>query len=244
MNRDILRFIPLALLVCAAAPSGAASAPVTELSGNGAVERLERMLHARNQMQLDMQGQLDRMASELNVLRGTVERNSFDINQMLERQRDIYKEIDGLRKTPKAATNSTDLPTPVSLKEAYSSNQEENTHYDNAVNLILKEKKYTAAIDAFNKFLTQYPNSVYKANTHYWLGQLYFSKSNLDSATIHFTEVNQIKDAKKRADALFKLGLIAEKKGDAIQASTIFKQVIKEFPATTLASQARKKLLK
>lgn len=242
MNRNILRFIPLALLVSAAAPLAAALAPVTELGDNSAVKRLERMLEARNQMQLDMQTQLDHMAGELDQLRGTIERNSFDINQMMERQRDIYKEIDALRNVNSAPQVPIEIEKSSGSKEVYSKDKSENARYGAAVDLILKEKNYSGAIDAFNAFLKKYPQSVYQANAHYWLAQLYLSKNDLKTATMHFSTVSKIKGSNKRADAMFKLGVIEKKQGNANKANTYFNQVITEYPDTSLAVQAKKEM--
>ncbi len=84
INSNSVRTLALALLVSVAAPVAATSAPVTEVGAGGTtVDRLERMLQARNQMQLDMQRQLDQMAQELSTLRGNVERNSYEIKQVL-----------------------------------------------------------------------------------------------------------------------------------------------------------------
>ncbi len=103
INSNSVRILALALLVSVAAPAAATSAPVTEVgAGGSAVDRLERMLQARNQMQLDMQRQLDQMAQELSTLRGSVERNSYEIKQMVERQRDLYREVDTLRTAKQA----------------------------------------------------------------------------------------------------------------------------------------------
>ncbi|SKA52686.1 tol-pal system protein YbgF [Enterovibrio nigricans] len=245
MNSNTLRCLSLALLVSAAAPVAAAPAPVTELGGSSggssSVERLERMLEARNQMQLDMQRQLDQMAGELDNLRGTVERNSYELNQMLERQRDLYREIDTLRnaKPAPAPEAKPEAPAPT---EKYSTDQTENAEYDAAVNLILKEKNYVGATEAFNAFLAKYPESIYTPNAHYWLGQLYFSKSELDAAKKHFTAVSQFAKSSKRADALLKLGIVAQRQGDTAGANTLFQSVIKEYPGTTTANQAEKQL--
>ncbi|WP_407330704.1 tol-pal system protein YbgF [Enterovibrio sp. 27052020O] len=241
MNSNTLRALSLALLVSAAAPVAAAPAPVTELGSGSSVERLERMLAARNQMQLDMQRQLDQMAGELDQLRGTVERNSYELNQMLERQRDLYREIDTLRNAKPAAAAEAN-PEESESKESYSSNQSENAEYDAAVNLILKEKNYAGATEAFNAFLVKYPESIYKPNAHYWLGQLYFSKNDLGAAKLHFTAVSEAKKSSKRADAMLKLGMIAEKEGDVATAKSLFNSVVSEYPGTTTAKQAQKQL--
>ncbi|RMZ62321.1 YbgF trimerization domain-containing protein, partial [Vibrio anguillarum] len=75
----------------------AAPAPVSDLSNSSSastsraqqsssesnVQRLERLLENRNSVQLKMQQQLDDMALEISELRGQLERNSYDMQQML-----------------------------------------------------------------------------------------------------------------------------------------------------------------
>ncbi|GAL05333.1 TPR repeat containing exported protein [Photobacterium aphoticum] len=154
MNSNTMRKLALTLLVGAATQAVAAPAPVTELNSSssaqgGSLERLERMIEARNQVQLDMQRQLDQLATEMDELRGVVERNSYDLSQMLERQRELYREVDALsRAKPQATTTpaATDSSAPT---ESYAANVNENEAYEAAVNLILKDKNYTGAITAF-----------------------------------------------------------------------------------------------
>ncbi|ATF10427.1 tol-pal system protein YbgF [Candidatus Enterovibrio altilux] len=245
MNSNTLRFFSLALLVNVTASVVATPATVTELGGgsSSSAERLERMLEIRNQMQMNMQRQLAQIADELDEMRGTVEENSHTLNQILERQRNLYKEIDILHNAKRESVVENKLKKP-STSEVYSSNQFENEEYDAAVNLILKEKNYTGATQAFNIFLIEYPQSIYKPNAHYWLGQLYFSKSELDLAKQHFDAVSHHAKSSKRADALLKLGMIADRQGDKVNAQILFQNVIKEYPRTTTASQAEKQMKK
>jgi tol-pal system protein YbgF len=239
INSNSVRTLALALLVSVAAPVAATSAPVTEVgAGSTTVDRLERMLQARNQMQLDMQRQLDQMAQELSTLRGNVERNSYEIKQVVERQRDLYREVDTLR-TAKQATPAPKDTAKDASPVSFTDDKSENAAYEAAVNLILKEKDYQGATKAFKAFLAQYPESVYTANAHYWLGQLYFSKNNFEQANQEFTAVSEFKDSNKRADALLKLGLIAQKEGNGNQAKQYFQQVIDTYPDSTSAKQAK-----
>ncbi|PSW18689.1 tol-pal system protein YbgF [Photobacterium sanctipauli] len=245
MNSNKMRCLALTLLVGAATQVVAAPAPVTELSGSSAqgdsLERLERMIEARNQVQLDMQRQLDQLATEMDELRGIVERNSYDLSQMLERQRELYREVDALSR--QAPAKAAEKPAEESKStETYTGNVSENEAYESAVNLILKEKDYTGAIAAFKGFLTTYPESAYKPNAHYWLGQLYFTQSQLSEAGEQFNAVASFKDSNKRADALLKLGIIAERSKKADEAKKYYQDVISSYPGSTSARQAENNL--
>ncbi|PCS21597.1 tol-pal system protein YbgF [Candidatus Enterovibrio escicola] len=243
MDSNTLRYLSLALLVCVAAK--VAAIPVIELGSgsSSSFEHLERMLEVRNQMQIDMQRQLAQMAGELDELHGGVEKNRHELKQIVERQRELYREIDTLRNA--GPVSSVELKTEqLNSSEVYSNNQSENRAYDTAVKLILKEKNYMGATDAFNTFLTEYPESVYMPNAHYWLGQLYFINNSLNLAKRHFNAVSTFAKSSKRADALLKLGMIAQKQGDSVAANTLFQRVINEYVGTTTANQAEKKLKK
>lgn len=241
-----MRSLAFTLLVGAATQVAAAPAPVTELKGDSAqggdsLARLERMIEARNQVQLDMQRQLDQLASEMDELRGIVERNSYDLSQMLERQRELYREVDALSRQPQKEVEDTSKSDPAST-ETYTSNVSENEAYEKAVNLILKEKDYPGAVKAFQGFLSTYPESVYKPNAHYWLGQLYFTQNQLAEAGEHFNAVASFSDSNKRADAMLKLGVIAERSKKPDEAKKLYQEVINLYPDSTSSRQAERNL--
>lgn len=127
----------LALLMSAATPVVAAPAPVTDVTGTSgsSLERIERLLEARNQVQLDMQRQLQQLSGEVDQLRGMVEQNSYQLKQVVDRQRDLYRELDQLSQQAPAAAAKTETPA-----GNYSSNLSENESYDHAVALVLEKK--------------------------------------------------------------------------------------------------------
>ena len=235
-SNKIMRQFALVLLVGAATQVVAAPASAANL------QTLERMLEAQGQSQLQVQRQLDQMSADIDNIRGKVERNSYDIKQMKERQRQLYNDVDKLSRQPVKAVPTAKEATKAPV-EAYSKNMSENDAYQNAVNLILKKKDYQGATQAFETFLTTYPNSVYKPNASYWLGQLHFSQNDLVKATKNFEVVVSIKDSSKRADALLKLGVIAERNNDTVKAMSYYTDVEKEYPNSTSAKHAQSALV-
>lgn len=240
-NSNLSRFFSLVLLVSAAAQVAAAPAPVTSIRGNSSeIQRLERLLDARTQVQVYQQQQLAEMERELDELRGIVEQNNHLVQQLQNRQRDLYNEIDALKQTKNDSAKSSPAANKNDVKIV--ANDSESTLYEAAVDLILKKKNYAGAIQAFNGFLAKYPKSSYAPNAYYWLGQLYLGKEELDESKKYFAKVLDYKDSNKRAEALVKLGIIATKQKDPINAKKYFGQVIKQFPESTSASQAKKLL--
>ncbi|OCH15505.1 MULTISPECIES: tol-pal system protein YbgF [unclassified Aliivibrio] len=248
---NLKRLIPLTLLASAATLVVAAPAPVTDLNAtstsstpasSSSIERLERLIQSRNQIQLQLQQQLDGLSEELSEMRGMVERNTYDLEQMLERQRQLYIEIDTLRTAkPVPVATPTDA-TDASSSGAYATDTNENEAYQNAVDLILKKKDYAGATKAFQDFVAAYPDSVYNSNAHYWLGQLYFAQKNDIEAAKSFAKVVSYSDSNKRADALLKLGELAKRNNNNAAATKYYQKVLKEYPDSTTAKTADKQL--
>ena len=258
MFSNTKRVILLSLLASAANTAFAAPAPVSDLnstatnstssssrsaSNESDIERLERLLQNRNLVQLQMQQQMDDMALEISELRGELERNSYDMKQMLERQRELFIELDRVRGEVKAAGTATvAVAASEGSKEAsgtFSTDVDEQTAYQNAVDMILKQRDYTGAITAFQQFQKDFPDSTFTPNSHYWLGQLYFAKKQDKEAVKSFAAVVSYKDSNKRADALVKLGDIAARNNNEAQAKKYYQQVVTEYPNSASAKVAQ-----
>ena len=222
----------------------AASAPVEDIAGGSSDERiarLERIVKARQQAEFENQRRLDTLQQEVLDLRGLTEQQNYQINQMLQRQRQLYDEIANL--SSKASAPAAVAASNVAASSANGSSLDETATYEQAVNLVLKERKYDEAIPAFRSFIKQYPDSTYAANANYWLGQLLYNKSEFDEAKQAFsTVVNKFSDSTKRGDSLVKLGMIAEKVGDNTTAKKYYQQVIKEYANSAAARIAQQQL--
>ncbi|GLS84368.1 tol-pal system protein YbgF [Paraferrimonas haliotis] len=227
----------------------AAPAPVEDAtSGSRSVttsktEQLQRMLNASNRLQLEMQQRIDALQQEVLELRGANEQQAYQLNQMQQRQRQIYDEITRLSDQLAAGGGSAaSAATPASTGAAIGSLSEADA-YQEAVNLVLKQREYEKAIPAFEAFLAQYPQSEYAANANYWLGQLLFNKNDLGAAKTAFARVNSdYPKSSKRADSMVKLGMIAEKEGQQSRAKQLYDQVLKEYSGSAAARLAQQQL--
>lgn len=225
----------------------AAPAPVEDLAGGSSddrLARLERIVKSRQQSEIDMQRRLDTLQQEVLDLRGLTEQQNYQIEQMQQRQRQLYDEMANLS-SKAAVTPAASVPaTAVTANaNAAASSLSETASYENAVNLVLKERKYDEAIPAFRAFTKQYPDSVYAANANYWLGQLLFNKSEFAEAKQAFnTVVVRFSDSSKRGDSLVKLGMIAEKTGDKAGANQYYQQVLKDYANSAAARIAQQQL--
>ncbi|WP_260258815.1 tol-pal system protein YbgF [Vibrio intestinalis] len=254
MFSNLKQVFTLTLLASAANLAFAAPAPVSDIGSSSSsssfssnetdVQRLERLLENRNRVQLQMQQQLNDMALEISELRGQIEKNNYDMQQMLQRQRELFIELEKVRNQAAApAVVPQEQPADNSEPQGtFSTNVDEQTAYQNAVDLILEKRDYKGAIEAFNKFQKDYPNSSFTPNSHYWLGQLYFANKQDKEAVKSFASVIAYKDSNKRADALVKLGDIATRNNNSEQANKYYQQVVSEYPDSASAKIAQEKL--
>jgi len=258
-----LKYTLLTAIALAHAGAIANPAPVTDINRNrsvisnsqqaqpaGTLEQrlaeLERIVQARSEAQLRMAQQLQLLLDEVSELRGVTETHTYQLDEILQRQRDIYQEIDR-RVSAVQTTPSANIPTipvntsaPAAGAAVYSSDVSENEAYDKAVNMVLKDRRYDAAIPEFENFIKSYPDSGYAPNAHYWLGQLLFNNNELAKAKTHFERVvSNFPDSGKVADALLKLGQVAERENDKNTALRYYRQLLEKQPNATSAKLAQ-----
>ncbi|ALB54265.1 cell division protein CpoB [Cronobacter universalis] len=251
----------LSLLVGVAAPWAAnAQAPISDV-GSGSVEdrvvQLERISNAHSQLLTQLQQQLSDNQSDIDALRGQIQENQYQLNQIVERQKQILLQMDSLtngnggaaaaqsgdqaqngaaQATPDAGASAPAASAPTQSGDA-------NTDYNAAIALVQDKSRQDEAITAFSNFIKQYPDSTYQPNAHYWLGQLNYNKGKKDDAAYYFASVvKNYPKSPKAADAMFKVGVIMQDKGDTAKAKAVYQQVISKYPGSEGAKQAQKRL--
>ncbi|EPO1790379.1 cell division protein CpoB [Cronobacter turicensis] len=252
----------LSLLVGVAAPWAAnAQAPISDV-GSGSVEdrvvQLERISNAHSQLLTQLQQQLSDNQSDIDSLRGQIQENQYQLNQIVERQKQILLQMDSLSNGNGGAAaaqggdqaqNGAAQATPdagasaPAATSAPTQSGDANTDYNAAIALVQDKSRQDEAITAFSNFIKQYPDSTYQPNAHYWLGQLNYNKGKKDDAAYYFASVvKNYPKSPKAADAMFKVGVIMQDKGDTAKAKAVYQQVISKYPGTEGAKQAQKRL--
>lgn len=246
-----------ALLCLGVTGASLAQAPVVDLNDSEIAERLsvlERIVDSRTASQQRMQTQLNDLQSDIDAIRGSIELHNHQLEKLLERQRELFLELD--RRFEDVQANSVKIAndianingeqnttSPTTTEVTLPENDDEQGTYQAAVDLILKDKDYESAIPAFRTFLDLYPNSELTANAHYWLGQLLYRKQSYNEAKLEFSEVvNKFTASPKRADSILKLGLIEKSIGNLSAAEQFFNQVVTEYPDSTPARLANQQL--
>jgi len=209
--------------------------------------------------------QLQQMQDEISRLRGIVEVQQNDIQQMKQEALDRYKDLDsrigagGAPVAPAANNSASDGGVnaggaPVAPAAGAAAGQapqtssepgdpaKEKLYYDAAFDLI-KAKDFDKASQAFSAFLRKYPNSQYAGNAQYWLGEVNLAKGDLQGAGQAFAKVSQLypKHAKV-PDSLYKLADVERRLGHTDKVKGILQQVVAQYPGTSAAQLAQRDL--
>ena len=252
--------LSLSLLIGVAAPWAANAQASISSVGSGSVEdrvtTLERISNAQAQLMQQLQQQMSDNQRDIDALRGQIQQNTYQLNQVVERQKQLYQQIDSLSSAStsggqQAAGSNAAADTgaaaiagaAASSDSAPAQTGDANSDYNAAVALILEKKQYDQAISALQAWVKRYPDSTYQPNANYWLGQLNYNKGKKDDAAYYYaTVVKNYPKSPKAAEALLKVGVIMQEKKDTAKAKAVFQQVIKLYPDTESAKQAQKRL--
>ena len=199
--------------------------------------------------------QFQQVQDDVAELRGIVEEQSHQIEQLKAQQKEQYLDIDrrlsalqgqpasgGAGPTTVAAVRPAQVRpgAPMDTGPAAAGNAEQDA-YTAAYNSA-KSNRFTEAIAAFNQLLVMYPKGKYAGNSYYWLGELYLKlpEPALEKSRQSFAQVvNQFKDNAHVSEAMFKLGVVYDRLGDKAKALEYLKRVQAEYPGTPGAKLAQ-----
>lgn len=251
---------------------GVAAAPINHVSTGASNETritaLERISESQSQLIQQLQQYLNDTQSEIDVLRGEVQQSTYQLQQVVERQKNLYQRLDELKSSDKAAIVGRDTLDQEKDNIGFSSGQivsaiprqdmatqtEENglttakngnpeVAYNQALASLLEKKQPDKAMAEFQSFIDSYPTSSYVSNAHYWLGQIDYNKGNKDAASFHFaTVVKNYPKGSKAPDALYKVGNIMQEEGETDKARAVYQRLIKEYPNAAVADKAKQRL--
>lgn len=213
--------------------------------------------------------QNEALKQELNELRGLIETQQHEIEQLKKSQQDFYKELDKrlvqLSKNTPAKSQSMVSVKPIPIEKSSASAiamvpVEHNTvapvvatekdAYEAAYNLV-RTKQYVEATKAFQDYLNRFPTGERTPGAYFWLGEIYMvqwqaepeQQALLDKAAEAFLNVtSKFPNHQKVPDALLKLGLVQHEKGNFAAAQQYFTEVKERYPGSAAARIAQMRL--
>jgi tol-pal system protein YbgF len=241
VRASVLAVVAVVLSGCATTPPEA-DPVVQKLSElDSRLLQLERMLG--NQPLLDLSQRIDATQAEVRILRGQIDELQHQLTQTQTQQREMYGDLDrrlaALEGNPGAAgaagASMGGLPIPQG---------DDRANYQAAFDL-LKDGKYTEAINAFRQYLTTFPNSALADNAQYWLGEAYYVTKQYTDALRNFRAVlEKYPESRKIPDALLKIGYCNYELKNWGEARSALNQVVERFGDTTAARLASQRLAK
>jgi tol-pal system protein YbgF len=212
------------------------------------------------------------LQTEVQALRNQVEVQQHEIDNLRQRQRELYDDLDRrLRErerltapagaasapadayggvTPSQAPSQapTAAPAPMAPPVAAPSQPPapadvaEQEAYDAAFGL-LKQSRYGEAIEAFKAFLQRYPDSTLAGNAQYWIAEAYYVTRDFGKALEEFQKVlSSHPGSQKEPDAMLKIGYTYYELGDRAAARAALEDVISRYPGSRFAITAENRL--
>lgn len=205
---------------------------------------------------LDMMKKMEFLQQEVQELRGKVEEQNYQLQQLQEHQKKLYMDLDrrisqggpakasGVSSTPLSLNDDVQPAVSQTVAEATAPQQaqgdiqaEENA-YQSAYRLV-QSKDYEGALSGFSSLIRSFPTGKYVPNSHYWMGEIYLTKGELDLAFASFDHVyRDYPQHPKAADSLLKLGYVEYTKGQWQRSNELLKQVKSQYPGSTSAQLA------
>lgn len=233
------------------------------------VRRLERILDSQSLQ--DMLNRIDTLQNEVQSLRGDLQVQSHQLEELKQRQRDLYVDIDrrltrlernngtasvgstsgqvtgDVERTGAAAAVSNGKtnapPVPVNNTATVDSAGEQQA-YQKAFDT-LRNLRYAQAVKAFRAFLAKYPKGRYAHIAQYWIAEAEYAQRKFKQAIHDYQKlIDNYPDSPKLAEAMLKIGYSQYELNDSKDAITILKELIKSYPGTTEAGQAQNLLRK
>ena len=216
------------------------------------------------QQNLELVNRLTQMQAEVQALRNQVETLQNENEQLKQRGRDQYVDIDTRLQrlegggTPPPAAAATRPPPPdtatdqatvpaagsePSMPPPGTGNPADEAAAYGAAFDSLKAGDYVASARGFHAFLEAYPNAALAPNAWYWLGESYYVTQNDPLAAEAFdTLLRHFPDSGKAADALLKLGYAQLEMGRRTEGERTLRQVIDRYPGGDVARLAEGRL--
>jgi tol-pal system protein YbgF len=111
----------------------------------------------------------------------------------------------------------------------------EKSRYNRALSMV-KGRRYAQAAEAFQSFLSDYPNGKYSPNARYWLGETYYARGDFSSALAEFQRgARDFPGHAKAPDCLLKAAYSQSKLGDGPGAMESLRALLEYYPGSRSA---------
>ena len=265
----------VSVLTVVAALGAATPAPVQaqRLSLAERVTLLENQANAENrsagQANLEAQNRITQLQAEVSGLRNQIETLTHEIEQLKQRNRDQYVDLDSRLQRleggePVAATPNSPAPAPAAAAPAPAPVEPvagpaspavdpaasapadpaaEEAAYQAALDTLVERFEADQSARMFRAFINDYPASPLVPNAWYWLGESYYVTQNYELALEAFESLLQgYPGSRKEADAFLKVGYCQIALGQRAAGEATLREVSTRYPGSEAAAKAESRL--
>ncbi|MFQ5604587.1 MAG: tol-pal system protein YbgF [bacterium] len=189
------------------------------------------------QNKADLATQIEEISRQLEEVQNQLQDTNYRITALMQRSGGFETELVQNENETTAADSTTEenATKPFSV--------DESRKLYNTAHRDLIRGNYQLALQGFNQFIQQYPNSELADNAQYWIGEVYYAQGRYSTAIEEFEKVvRRYRDGDKRPAALLKIGYAYISLDEIEQGKLYLEDVIKEFPESEEANLAKGRL--
>lgn len=256
---SIVPFLSLLFLLTACAPQAALVKTNTEITGLQSdtkkatknIKDIQKRLKALEadvkgtvnlqQTMADYNAQFDQFATDIKLLQGKLEENSFRLSGIAQKIDDQgFKIAELAARLEKLET----APGEQNRKQSQAKAPEPSEVYRQAKN-DYDAANYNLAIAGFKNYIKQFPGASKTDNAWYWIGECYYSKKSYGKARdAFFVVLKEHPKSAKAPGARLKIGYSYLNEKNYARARNHLNAVIRDFPDSKEAQIAGEKLKK
>ena len=199
-----------------------------------------------------IKGLVEKMADQVNTLGGSVQKiteamdgvrtqndkTSSELRVILNNMNTSVGELQEALTAVRTQLNSVSQQVTAKNTVAEPLAGPEDVMRDGMVNYL--SGNYDIALDAFQEFLTKYPNHPRAAEAQLYKGESFFNQKKYDQAVVEYDMfLQKYPENDKTRTALYKKGLALAEQNQKPQALAALDKVVKDFPNTSEATNAR-----
>lgn len=184
---------------------------------------------------LDLQGQIDRLKSELSQSLGAQERLARDLTELQLRQKDVLSTVDDrLRRFE---------PVPASIDgRDVMVDPAEKADFDKAMALF-RQADFVSAQTSLESFVLKHGASAYVPSALFWLGNAQYANKAYKESMANFQKLLTLAPAHPRAaEAMLAISNVQIELKDTKAARKTLETLIKSYPNSETAGTARDRL--
>lgn len=226
--------LPIVLVLATTALNSAHAQFGSSRTVNELRDEMNTRFEAVGRGQLDLDAQNERLRAEVATLRGQVEFLLYELDQIKQRQRDFYLDLDNRLQTFEGQGGAVAAGPVDPAAEA--------ANYEAALNL-LKEGKHADALAAFQRFITDHPRSQMLPGANFWAGNAALQARETVAARGFFnTVVSNWPTDPIAPDAMLGLANSLRLMGEARQSEDTLRRIIERYPDSSAAQVASQRL--